>query len=117
MCRSTKIHTARPGVPLLTYPAVIPVSTAALTHLSGLLRTAHRERGVRWRRLEAGEQAQLVLAHRRNGDTYQRLAAGFGIGVATVYCCLREAINQARRRRAESDPGGTRRVHDDYGDE
>jgi hypothetical protein len=34
-----------------------------------------------------------VLAHLRNGDTYTRLAAGFGIGVATVYRYIREAID------------------------
>jgi hypothetical protein len=37
-------------------------------------------------------QAFLVLAHRRNGDTYTRLATGFGIGVATVYRYIREAL-------------------------
>jgi hypothetical protein len=34
-----------------------------------------------------GRQALLALAHLRCGDTYARLAAGFGVGVgvATVY--------------------------------
>jgi len=36
--------------------------------------------------------ALLVLAHLRNGDTYQRLADGFGIGVATAYRYIQEAI-------------------------
>jgi len=34
-----------------------------------------------------------VLAHLRNGDTYARLATGFGIGVATVYRYIREALD------------------------
>jgi hypothetical protein len=38
----------------------------------------------RWRRLDAAAQALLVLAHLRNGDTYPRLAAGFGIGTTTA---------------------------------
>jgi hypothetical protein len=37
-------------------------------------------------------QALLALAHLRNGDTYTRLAAGFGIGVATAWRYVREAV-------------------------
>jgi hypothetical protein len=33
------------------------------------------------------------LAWLRNGDTYHRLAAGFGIGVGNVYRYLREAVD------------------------
>ncbi len=78
---------------MLTYPAAICLSTATLTHLSDLLRTSHRQRGVRWRRLDPGRQALLVLAHLRNGDSYRRLSAGFGVGVATVYRYIREALD------------------------
>ena len=78
---------------MLTYPASIPLSTATLTHLSDLLRSARRVNRTRWRRLDPGRQALLVLAHLRNGDTYARLAGGFGIGVATVYRYIREALD------------------------
>ncbi len=54
--------------------------------------TAGRSVGTRWRRLTAGRQALLVLAHLRCGNTYAQLAAGFGIGIATVYRHVREAI-------------------------
>lgn len=37
-------------------------------------------------------QALLVLAHLRCGDTHAQLPARFGIGIATVYCYIREAI-------------------------
>jgi len=47
----------------------------------------------RWRRLDPGRQALLTLAHLRNGDTYTRLAAGFGIGVATAWRYVREAVD------------------------
>ncbi len=40
-----------------------------------------------------GWQALLVLAHLRCGDTYARLAAGFRIGIATAYRCIREAVD------------------------
>jgi hypothetical protein len=69
------------------------LSTRSLVYLSGLL-AAHRvEIGSRWRRLNPGEQALLVLAHLRNGDTYTRLAAGFQVGIATVYRYVREAVD------------------------
>ncbi len=49
--------------------------------------------GNRWRKLPARDQALLVLAHLRNGDTYARLAAGFSIGVASIYRYIREAVD------------------------
>lgn len=41
----------------------------------------------------ANRQALLVLAHLRCGDTHARLAAGLGIGVATLYRRIREAAD------------------------
>jgi len=77
----------------MTYPGTLSLSSAHLTHLSGVL-AAHRRRiGCRWRRLSPGRQALLVLAHFRNGDTYARLAAGFEIGLATVWRYVREAVD------------------------
>jgi len=78
---------------LLTYAASIPLSTRTLTQLSDLLRAHRVQLGSRWRRLDCGRQALLVLVHLRNGDTYVRLAAGFGVGVATVYRYVREALD------------------------
>jgi transposase len=78
---------------LLTYVASIPLSTRTLVYLSDLLRARRNEVGSRWRRLDAGRQALLVLAHLRNGGTYSRLATGFGIGIATVYRYIREAVD------------------------
>jgi hypothetical protein len=69
---------------LLSYPAAIPLSTRTLTRMAELLRAHRDQRRCRWRRLDPGRQALLVLAHLRNGDAYARLAAGFGIGTATA---------------------------------
>jgi hypothetical protein len=78
---------------MLSYPSTIPLSTRTLTHLADLIR-AHRTRlRSRWRRLNPGEQALLVLAHLRNGDTYTRLAGGFGIGTTTAWRYIREAVD------------------------
>ena len=76
-----------------TYPASIPLATRSLTRLTGMIRAHRQAIGSRWRKLSAGRQALLILAHLRNGDTLVRLAAGFGAGVATVWRYLREGID------------------------
>ncbi|MGW2339087.1 transposase family protein [Streptomyces sp. NPDC001661] len=78
---------------MLVYPSAIDLSTVHLRHLSRVLATRRREIGSRWRRLTPQRQALLALAHLRCGDTYAQLAAGFGIGIATVYRYVREAID------------------------
>ena len=78
---------------MLSYPATIPLSTRTLNQLAELIRNHRQDCRSRWRRLDAGQQALLALAHLRNGDPYRRLAAGFRIGLSTVYRYLREAID------------------------
>jgi hypothetical protein len=78
---------------LLSYPATITLSTRTLTRLSDLIRAHRGQRRCRWRRLDPGRQALLVLAHLRNGDTYSRLAVGFGVGTATAWRYVREAVD------------------------
>jgi hypothetical protein len=78
---------------MLSYPSAISLSSRSLTHLAELLRTHRRARRSRWRRLDPGRQALLVLAHLRNGDTPARLAAGFGVGATTAWRYIREAVD------------------------
>lgn len=78
---------------MLVYPSSIDLSSRALRHLTEQLAVRQREIGTRWRRLPVGRQALLALAHLRCGDTYAQLAAGFGVGIATVYRYIREAID------------------------
>ena len=77
---------------MLVYPSSIDLSSRTLRCLTGHLTVRRGEIGTRWRRLTAGRQALLALAHLRCGDTYARLAAGFGVGIATVYRYIREAV-------------------------
>ncbi len=77
---------------MLVYPSSIDLSTRTLRFLAGQLTARRRGIGTRWRRLPVSRQALLVLAHLRCGDTYAQLAAGFGIGIATAYRYIREAI-------------------------
>ncbi|WP_285628937.1 transposase family protein [Kineosporia sp. NBRC 101677] len=78
---------------MLSYPSGMAVSSRALNLLSAAIRRARREMGSRWRRLDPGRQALLVLAYLRKGETYADLACGFGIGIRTVYRYVREGID------------------------
>lgn len=78
---------------MLVYPSGISLSSSTLQFLTRHLSRRRREIGSRWRRLTAGRQALLALAHLRCGDTYSQLAAAFGIGIATVYRYIREAVD------------------------
>jgi hypothetical protein len=77
---------------VLVYPSGVDVSSSALRFLSAKLRRRRQELGTRWRRLSAGRQALLTLAHLRNGHPYAQLAAGFGIGTTTAYQYITEAV-------------------------
>ncbi|GGS25228.1 hypothetical protein GCM10010284_67680 [Streptomyces rubiginosohelvolus] len=78
---------------MLVYPSSIDMSTRTLRFLTGQLTARRREIGTRWRRLPAARQGLLALAHLRCGDTYAQLAAGFGIGIATAFRYIREAVD------------------------
>jgi hypothetical protein len=78
---------------MLSYPSAITLSTRILTHLADLIRAHRQARRSRWRRLDPGRQALLVLAHLRNGDTPARLGAGFGVGATTAWRYIREAVD------------------------
>ncbi len=48
---------------MLVYPSGVDVSSSALRFLTQQLRRHRHEIGSRWRRLSAGRQALLTLAH------------------------------------------------------
>ncbi|GGV58038.1 transposase family protein [Streptomyces spectabilis] len=77
---------------MLAYLSSIDLSSRTLRFLTGQLTARRQEIGTLWRRLPAACQALLALAHLRCGDTYAQLAAGCGIGIATVYRYIREAV-------------------------
>ncbi|MFD3580430.1 transposase family protein [Streptomyces sp. NPDC058644] len=77
---------------MLAYPSGVDVSSSALRFLTQQLRRHRRTIGSHWRRLSAGRQALLALAHLRVGHTYAQLAAGFGIGTTTAYRYVTEAV-------------------------
>lgn len=87
---------------MLVCPSALDLSTRHLQFLSDRL-AAHRAAcGTRWRRLSAGRQALLVLAHLRLGHTYAQLAARFEVGVSTAYRYITEAVDLLACRRPTS---------------
>jgi hypothetical protein len=52
--------------------------------VTGVIRRNRARIGSCWRKLNPAGQALLVLAYLRHGETLAALAAGVGIGVATV---------------------------------
>jgi len=53
----------------------------------------HRKQiGSPWRRLGCGQQALLVLACLRKGETFAELAAGFSVVAATVRRYVTETV-------------------------
>ena len=78
---------------MTSYPAGIAVSNPVLITVADALRRRRVQVGTRWRRLSAGRQALLVLAHLRKGETYTDLATGFQIGTTTVFRYIREALD------------------------
>jgi hypothetical protein len=86
MTRSTQ----DPDVPPRGFDAAaLPHQT--LTHVTGIIR--HRVQiGSPWRKLASGQQALLVLAYLRKGETFAELAAGFSIGTATAWRYLTKTV-------------------------
>ena len=77
---------------MLVYPSAMTVSTQTLTFVATTLREHRKTLGTRWRLLSSGQQALMVLAHLRKGETYRDLAVGFKVGTTTAYRYLREAL-------------------------
>ncbi|MEW1632183.1 IS5 family transposase [Streptomyces sp. NPDC089173] len=78
---------------MLVYPSGLDLSSSHLRFLTARIRERRRAIGSRWRRLSAGRQALLTLAHLRNGHPYAQLAAEFGIGTTTAYRYIAEAVD------------------------
>jgi Helix-turn-helix of DDE superfamily endonuclease len=75
---------------MLFYRAALPLSCKTLNYAAGLIRRHRISIGSRWRRLNPGQQALLVLAHLRKGETFADLAAGFAVGVTTAWRYVQE---------------------------
>jgi len=77
---------------VLFYREALPLSRQTLTFVSGIIRGHRASIGSLWRKLNPGQQALLVLAYLRKGETFAELAAGFGVGTATAWRYVNEVV-------------------------
>ena len=77
---------------MLFYRAALPLSRKTLNYVAGIIRRHLRAIGSRWRKLNPGQEALLVLAYLRKGETFAELAAGFGIGRTTAWRYVDETV-------------------------
>jgi DDE superfamily endonuclease/Helix-turn-helix of DDE superfamily endonuclease len=77
---------------MLFYRAALPLSRKTLTFVAGIIRRHRISIGSCWRKLNPGQQALLVLAYLRKGETFAELAAGFGVGTTTAWRYVEETV-------------------------
>jgi DDE superfamily endonuclease/Helix-turn-helix of DDE superfamily endonuclease len=77
---------------MLFYRAALPLSSKTLNYVAGIIRRHRASIGSHWRKLDPGQQALLVLAYLRKGETFAELAAGFGVGTTTAWRYVDETV-------------------------
>ena len=77
---------------MLFYRAALPLSSRTLNFTAGVIRRHRKSIGSRWRKLNPGQQALLVLAYLRKGETFAELAAGFAVGTTTAWRYVEETV-------------------------
>src|ERR1700749_4998777 len=92
MRQSTKTTFIAPGALGLFYRSALPLSSRTLNYAAGIIRRHRASIGSLWRKLNPGQQALLVLAYLRKGETFAGLAAGFVIGTATAWRYVNETV-------------------------
>ena len=80
------------GALILFYRAALPLSCQTRTYTAGVIRRHRKQIGSPWRKLSPAQQALLVLAYLRKGETFAELTAGFGIGTATAWRYVTETV-------------------------
>src|SRR6201982_1116654 len=77
---------------MLFYRAALPLSRKTLNYAAGIIRRHRKSIGSPWRTLNPGQQALLVLAYLRKGETFAEVAAGFGVGTSTAWRYVNETV-------------------------
>jgi hypothetical protein len=86
------LHFDYQGLPVLFYRAALPLSRKTLNYVAGIIRRHLKAIGSRWRKLNPGQAALLVLAYLKKGDTFAEAAAGFGVGRTTAWRYVNETV-------------------------
>jgi hypothetical protein len=93
---------------MLFYRAALPLSRQTLSFTAGLIRRHRAAIGSVWRKLNAGQQALLVLVHLRKGEPFAQVAAGFGVGTATAWRYVTETVALLAARAPKLRKAGSR---------
>ena len=104
MRQSTKTTFITPGALVLFYRAALPLSSRTLNYAAGLIRRHRKAIGSCWRKQNPGQQALLVLAYLRKGETFADLAAGFEVGTTTAWRYVNETTELLAARAPKLRP-------------
>ena len=97
------LHLDYQGLPPF-YRAALPLSRTTLNYVAGIIRRHLKAIGSRWRKLNPGQEAFLVLLYLRKGETFAELAAGFGVGRTTAWRYVDEVVALLADRASLSAP-------------
>lgn len=89
---------------MLFYRSSLPLSRSTLRYLTGVLHRHRKQIGSKNRALTARQQALMTLAYLKKGETFTQLAAGFGVGVATAWRQVNEAVTLLSARAPKLGP-------------
>lgn len=88
------------------YRAALPLSSRTLNFTAGIIRRHRKAFGPPWRALDCGQQALLVLARLKKGETFAQVAAGFGVSTSTAWRYVQETAGLPAARGPEAPQGG-----------
>jgi hypothetical protein len=91
------------GAPPLIYQVKLPLSSSVVTHVAALVRARRKAIDSRWRKLNPGRQALLVLAFLRHDQRLADLAGGNDISAATLRRWVIEVIGLLAARAPRLD--------------
>src|SRR4051794_8217879 len=91
-------RSAHQGLHMLFYRAALPLSHQTLTLVSDLIRAHRRQLGSSWRKLNAGQQALLVLVYLRKGEPFAEVGAGFAVSTTTCWRYVNETVELLAQR-------------------
>ncbi|GAB2816700.1 IS5/IS1182 family transposase [Streptomyces chlorus] len=87
----------------LVYSVRLPLSTSTVNHVASLIRAHRRQIRSRWRTLNDGRIAVIVLAHLRNDERLADLAGGASVSASTVRRWVLEVIGLLAARAPRLD--------------
>jgi len=87
----------------LVYCVRLPLSSQTVTYVAGLIRARRKKIRSRWRKLDAGQIAVIVLAHLRNDERLADLAGGNAVSASTVRRWVLEVIDLLAARSPRLD--------------